>query len=548
MTDAGPISTDGSSTHRVEAAADRRYSIVIPTIGRPSLGTLLDQLANGTGPHPELVVVVDDRTFDQTSTAPPALQMISVPWPVRVINTGGRGPAAARNAGWRATCTPWVAFLDDDVEVPPDWAARLVDDITAAGTAVGGVQANLRVPMPSDRPPTDWERNTAGLQNATWITADMVYRRTALQEVSGFDERFPRAYREDADLAVRVRRAGWRLTRGDRAVTHPVRPADDWVSVRVQAGASDDVLMRALHGRNWRLLAETGRGRFRWHVATVATAAVTLISLATGRRGMAAAAGAGWLALTTDFLYRRLAPGPRPGDADFLPELRRMAATSAVIPFAAVRHRLTGLHRHGRRASAWPPPIAAVLFDRDGTLVHDEPYNGDPDKVRIVEGAKEALDGLRRRGIAVGVISNQSGIGRGLLSTAQVEAVNRRIERELGPFDVWQWCPHITEDRCTCRKPLPGMVFAAANVLGTPTYQCAVIGDIEADVHAAEAAGALGILVPTAATRPEEVQRASIVAETLAAAVTAALAPRASAAPGRTAKPAAPAHLSWAAA
>jgi HAD superfamily hydrolase (TIGR01662 family) len=189
-----------------------------------------------------------------------------------------------------------------------------------------------------------------------------------------------------------------------------------------------------------------------------------------------------------------------------------------------------------------------VLFDRDGTLVHDEPYNGDPDKVRIVEGAKEALDVLRRRGIAVGVITNQSGIGRGLLSTAQVEAVNLRIEQQLGPFDVWQWCPHLTEDHCTCRKPLPGMVFAAANVLGIPTHQCAVIGDIEADVHAAEAAGALGILVPTAATRPEEVQRASIVAETLAAAVTAALAPRASAAAGSTPKLEIPARLSWAAA
>ena len=93
---------------------------------------------------------------------------------------------------------------------PPRWPPILL----AAAADVGGSQANLVVPLPTDRRPTDWERNTAGLQYAAWITADMAYRRVALESVHGFDERFPRAFREDADLAVRVRAAGWRLTRG----------------------------------------------------------------------------------------------------------------------------------------------------------------------------------------------------------------------------------------------------------------------------------------------------------------------------------------------
>jgi len=518
---------DSVSAGASEDCTELRYSIVIPSIGRPSLHTLLGQLARTSGPPPESVVIVDDRRFDPLDTTAPAeLELKSLPWPLRVVRTGGRGPAAARNAGWRATRTPWVAFLDDDVEVPPDWAARLIDDIAVVGPTVGGVQSLLRVPLPADRRPTDWERNTAGLEDAAWITADMAYRRAALAAVGGFDERFPRAYREDADLALRLRQAGWRLTRGTRRTTHPVRPADDRISIRVQAGAADDALLRRLHGPNWRTLIETGRGRFRWHAITVSGAAAAVVALFTRHRRLAVTAGACWLVLTIDFLCRRLAPGPRPGDDVFPAELRRMTVTSVLIPFAAVRHRLAGLLRYSGPTPAWPPPIVAVLFDRDGTLVHDVPYNADPDKVRVVDGARALLDELRGRGIALGVISNQSGIGRALLTGAEVAAVNRRIDAELGPFAVWKVCPHVVEDRCTCRKPMPGMVLSAAADLGVPTFQCAVIGDIEADVHAAEAAGAVGVLVPTAATRPEEVSNAAIVADTLAAAVSAAFGAR----------------------
>jgi hypothetical protein len=136
------------------------------------------------------------------------------------------------------------------------------------------------------------------LQDAAWITADMAYRRAALGSVHGVDERFPRAFREDADLAVRVRAAGWRLNRGGRTTTHPVRPADRWVSVRVQAGNADDALMRALHGRDWRVTAQTGRGRFRRHLLTISAAAAGVGLVGLGRRRLAALAGLGWLGLT----------------------------------------------------------------------------------------------------------------------------------------------------------------------------------------------------------------------------------------------------------
>jgi HAD superfamily hydrolase (TIGR01662 family) len=161
----------------------------------------------------------------------------------------------------------------------------------------------------------------------------------------------------------------------------------------------------------------------------------------------------------------------------------------------------------------------AVLFDRDGTLVIDVPYNGNPALVTPMPGAKAVLDGLRAEGIATGVISNQSGIARGLISESEVADVNARVEELLGPFDVWEVCPHSEQDGCACRKPQPGMVHSACRKLGIAESEAALIGDIGADVRAAEAAGATGVLVPTPVTRAEEVAAARLVAPDLAAAV-----------------------------
>ncbi|MDQ3978511.1 MAG: HAD-IIIA family hydrolase [Actinomycetota bacterium] len=162
---------------------------------------------------------------------------------------------------------------------------------------------------------------------------------------------------------------------------------------------------------------------------------------------------------------------------------------------------------------------AAVLFDRDGTLVRDVPYNGDPARVQPVAGARIALDRLRLAGIPVAVVSNQSGVARGLITRDQVDAVNRRVEELLGPFAAWAICDHGPEDGCACRKPAPGLVTQVADRLGVHPTDCALVGDIGSDVDAALAAGARPILVPTPATRAEEVAAAAEVAADLIEAV-----------------------------
>jgi HAD superfamily hydrolase (TIGR01662 family) len=483
-------------------------SVVVPTIGRPSLDALLDALAAAPGPRPAELIVVDDRPAGE----PLRPERPGLP-PLRVVRTGGGGPARARNLGWRTARTEWIAFLDDDVVPDPDWYERLEEDLADLAPDVAGSQGRVRVPLPGDRRPTDWERGTAGLAASSWITADLAYRRSALAAVGGFDERFPRAFREDSDLALRVMDTGARLVRGQRWISHPVRPAGRWVSVRVQAGNADDVLMRRLHGRDWRERAEAPLGRRPQHTAVTAAVLAAVVLAAARKPRAAVLAAAGWLAGTAEFAWARIRPGPRTGA-----EVVTMALTSVAIPPVATWHWLRGVVRH-RRAERWRGPPDLVLFDRDGTLVHDFPYNGDPDWVRPVDGATEALDRLRSRGVRVGVVSNQSGVARGIITRDQVDACMDRLAELLGPFDTLQVCPHGPDDGCSCRKPAPGMVKAACADVDVDPARCVVIGDIGADVDAATAAGAVGILVPTPVTRREEVVRAPRRAVSLTAAV-----------------------------
>ena len=142
----------------------------------------------------------------------------------------------------------------------------------------------MRVPLPDDRRPTDWERATAGLETARWITADLTYRRAALSAVGGFDERFPRAFREDADLALRVGGAEGRIVRGTpvRCSTRCGRPTTGSASASRPA-TPDDASCGPLHGPDWRRRAGATRGRRPRHAGVTA--------LGVDRRRAGAAAG-----------------------------------------------------------------------------------------------------------------------------------------------------------------------------------------------------------------------------------------------------------------
>lgn len=472
------------------------YVVVIPTIGRPSLGTLLIALDAAAGPRPAAVIVVDDRRVRDRPLALPATDL-----PITLLRSGGRGPAAARNVGWRSSAADWICFLDDDVVPGPNWCEQLAYDLSRANESVVGSQGTIGVPAPTQngkpRRPTDDERRTLGLATAQWITADMAYRRSALVSCGGFDERFPRAYREDADIALRLTRAGGRISQGKRQTEHPVpagRPSV-WTSVRAQRGNRDDALMRRKHGRRWRTAIGGGRGRLPVHSLTTGAALMSAAAAGARLRRVGKGAALCWLAMTVEFALRRIAAGPRTAR-----EVAAMALSSALIPPVAVSQRVWGTLLF-RNAAADPP--LAVLLDRDDTLIKDGPYLSDPARVTPMPTARRALGRLRKHRLLLAVVTNQSGVAKGLISPEQLDAVNLRVDELLGPFDCWQICVH--DGGCACRKPAPGMVIAAADALGVHTRHCVMIGDTGGDVAAARAAEATAILVPTSRTLRAEI-------------------------------------------
>lgn len=146
-----------------------------------------------------------------------------------------------------------------------------------------------------------------------------------------------------------------------------------------------------------------------------------------------------------------------------------------------------------------PTPRLAMLFlDRDGTLMADVGYPKDPADVRLLTGAAEAVRELVGLGFVPAVVSNQSGLARGLITPEQATAVHDRFvslfEASSGVRLPCYYCPHGPDDGCDCRKPMPGLLRIAASELGMTGRPGVMIGDKASDEEAATAAGYDAIL------------------------------------------------------
>jgi D-glycero-D-manno-heptose 1,7-bisphosphate phosphatase len=142
---------------------------------------------------------------------------------------------------------------------------------------------------------------------------------------------------------------------------------------------------------------------------------------------------------------------------------------------------------------------SAVFLDRDGTLMQDVDYCGDPNDVHVFEGATEALRRLNQAGYKLVVITNQSGIGRGYFSEQQYESVEQELTRQLGEglIAATYYCPHLPTDRCECRKPSANMVVRAARDLDLDLSKSFFVGDKRTDIECGQNAGVKTILVRT---------------------------------------------------
>lgn len=144
----------------------------------------------------------------------------------------------------------------------------------------------------------------------------------------------------------------------------------------------------------------------------------------------------------------------------------------------------------------------AVFLDRDGVIIENrEDYIKSWSDVRFLPEALATLSRLSQTAHALVLVTNQSAIGRGIITMGQAVEINRRVIAEIvswgGRIDAWYICPHHPEEGCDCRKPMPGMLRQAEREVGVDLSRSFLIGDAVSDIQAARAVGTRGILVLT---------------------------------------------------
>lgn len=157
-------------------------------------------------------------------------------------------------------------------------------------------------------------------------------------------------------------------------------------------------------------------------------------------------------------------------------------------------------HPGQRKSWSWSKN-RAVFLDRDGVIIEEKGFVFEPDDVVLVDAAAEAIIRMSSMGLKIVVLTNQSGIGRGLFNEESYKKVLRRmvqlLEKSGARLDGVYHCPHAPWEGCDCRKPKPGLALKAAKDLGISLSRSFVVGDKRSDMELARAIGSKGILVRT---------------------------------------------------
>ncbi len=313
-------------------------SVVVPTCDRPDLlarclAALILQRFEASRFE---IVVVDDRPSPKTRDVVmswAAHATPSGPLVTYIASPGPHGPAAARNLGWRAARGNLVAFTDDDTVPRTDWLEKGVRAFEEQDVdAVWG-----RIVMPLHRTPTDYELDAKRLERAEFVTANCFCRKSILEKIGGFDERFKTAWREDADLYFSLLDVNAKVRHVPVAVImHPIRPAHWGVSLSQQRKVQFDALLYKKHPSLYR---QKIRATPRWDYYVIVLAIlITIGALASGAYPVAAIAAIAWLGLTARFCMMRLRPTVKS-----LEHIGEMVVTSALIPPLAVFWRMVGI-------------------------------------------------------------------------------------------------------------------------------------------------------------------------------------------------------------
>jgi GT2 family glycosyltransferase len=316
-------------------------TIVIPTYRRPELlDRCLSAVVQQDFPADRYDIIVADDGDD------PVTEALVHRWAARSSTDGGpavrylpvrqtSGPAGARNAAVAAADGEVIAFTDDDTIPDRHWLAAGLESLQRSYDAVGG---RIVVPI-SRRRPTDFERDTAGLEIAEFATANCLCRREVLTAVGGFDEQFSIAWREDSDLHFRLLESGFRVGRASEAIVqHPVRDARWGVSLWQQRKSEYNALLYSKHPKHYRERIQ-GRPPIGYYVAV----GTLMASVATRRNysRLSTGAFACWALLTLRLIMRRLK-----GSSRAPAHITEMVVTSIAIPPLSIFWRVRGAIKH----------------------------------------------------------------------------------------------------------------------------------------------------------------------------------------------------------
>lgn len=312
-----------------------KISVVIPTYQRSDLlKNCLDALhAQTLDKSAYEVIVVSDGPDERTKQLVLSYRLYNFKY---LSLRARRGPAAARNLGWKNADGKLIAFTDDDTVPHINWLKGYLDNYEdELAVAFTG-----KVKVPLSEAPTDYERNTANLEHAEFVTANCALTRTALEMVSGFDERFSMAWREDSDLEFKLLQQAVLIRHVPEAlVVHPVRQAPWGVSIREQKKGMFNALLYKKYPRLYRQKIQANPC-WNYYVMVIAFF-LTMVAVGNNYFWLGLICALCYASLLTGFIMKRLLFTSRKSS-----HVWEMIATSIAIPFVSIYWQLYGSYKY----------------------------------------------------------------------------------------------------------------------------------------------------------------------------------------------------------
>lgn len=314
-------------------------SVIIPTYKRPPLlRRCLTALTEQTLSKEKYeIIVVDDGADAATKNEvtkfakKTKLNLHYLPMPHR------SGPAAARNKGWKHASSDIIAFTDDDTIPDKDW---LTEGLKAFKKGAEVITGKVIVPLPTT--PSDYQRTVRFLETAEFVTANCMSTKKALQKVSGFDERFNIAWREDSDLQFKFLEHKIPITKSERVlIVHPVRTSPWWISLKEERKNMYDALLFKKHRELFMKRIPKYPFLLTMYYIMVISAVGSLIALLLHAQFLASIFSLTWLFLTVILIIKRVY-----GTHITTRHIVEIVLTSVLIPFLSVFWRQRGALRY----------------------------------------------------------------------------------------------------------------------------------------------------------------------------------------------------------